>query len=122
MKVTIHTSFKFDAAHKLEGYDGPCANLHGHTWKVDVWLTGSTNHKDHIGMLLDFREIKNVEKELDHKLLNDTLAPFNPTAENISEYIFNKLKAKLIQHERLYDTNLRVRVYESEDSYAEVYD
>ena len=39
----------FDAAHALRGYEGPCENLHGHTWKVQVFLEG--DKLNNIGLL-----------------------------------------------------------------------
>lgn len=89
----------FDAAHALRGYEGPCENLHGHTWKVQVFLKGDRLNK--LGMMEDFKLIKKILAseiaELDHKLLND-LKPFsvnNPTSENIAEFLFRSLKNKL---------------------------
>lgn len=69
--------------------------MHGHNWKVEVEVCG--NKLDNIGMVIDFKEIRNMTKkivdELDHHFLND-LIPFkevNPTAENIAKYIFEEL-------------------------------
>jgi len=73
----------FDAAHALRNYEGPCENLHGHTWKVQLSLKGNRLNK--LGMMEDFKGIKKelaaAIAELDHRLLND-LKPFlvkNPT-------------------------------------------
>ena len=88
----------FDAAHALRGYEGSCENLHGHTFKVQIFLKGKKLNK--IGLLEDFRIIKrelgSVLKEYDHKLLND-IKPFtakNPTSENLAEEIFKNLKKR----------------------------
>ena len=69
--------------------------MHGHNWKVEVEVCG--NKLDNIGMVIDFKEIrnetKNVVDKLDHRFLND-LSPFkeiNPTAENIAKYIHTEL-------------------------------
>ena len=85
----------FDAAHQLVGYDGPCENLHGHGWKVQVFISG--NKLNELGMLIDFKEVKaslkQILSKLDHGNLND-LPDFkksNPTSENVSGYIFNEL-------------------------------
>jgi len=98
-ELTIRT--RFAAAHSLRNYDGPCAQLHGHTWQVEVVFQG--RQLDQKGMLVDFKElkngVKNVVEELDHKNLN-MLEPFkqngenNPTAENLARYIFKSLKSK----------------------------
>jgi 6-pyruvoyltetrahydropterin/6-carboxytetrahydropterin synthase len=69
--------------------------MHGHNWKVEVEVCG--NKLDNIGMVIDFKEIRNMTKgvvdQLDHRFLND-LNPFkkiNPTAENIAQYIYKEL-------------------------------
>jgi len=108
----------FDAAHALRNYEGPCENLHGHTWKVQVFLKGNRLNK--IGLMEDFKSIKkelgSAIAELDHKLLND-LKPFmvkNPTSENIAEYIFKSLKKKM---KMLY----KVTIWESPTTNASYY-
>jgi len=108
----------FDAAHALRGYEGPCENLHGHTWKVQAFLRGRKLSR--IGLLEDFKVIKKelriVLEEFDHKLLND-LEPFakkNPTSENLSEIIFKKLKNK-------FKAVFKITVWESTTTYASFY-
>lgn len=86
----------FDAAHALRGYEGPCENLHGHTWKVQVFLKG--NKLNRLGMLEDFKaiksEIRNAIAKFDHNHLNalKLFAKQNPTSENLAREIFNELK------------------------------
>jgi len=77
----------FDAAHYLENYDGKCANLHGHTWQVEVVLSGDALQN---GMLVDFTVVKRRLDALlpDHTSLNDRY-DFNPTAENLAEYFYS---------------------------------
>ena len=100
----------FDAAHALRGYEGACENLHGHTWRVQVFLKGTKLNK--IGLMEDFKTIKKeltaVLKPFDHKLLND-VAPFlikNPTSENLAETIFRQLRKR-------FKTIAKVTVWES---------
>jgi len=100
----------FDAAHALRGYEGACENLHGHTWKVQVFLKGAKLNK--LGLLEDFKTIKqrlsSALQPFDHKLLNDA-PPFdkkNPTSENLAETLFRGLKKE-------YPSLSKVTVWES---------
>jgi 6-pyruvoyltetrahydropterin/6-carboxytetrahydropterin synthase len=108
--MKIHTERKFDAAHLLPGYDGPCGRLHGHTWRVVVEVEGDIDPETN--MVVDFRAIKQVVDRLDHKCLNDIIE--YPTAENLVKYFLTEFGSL--------GPNIRkvlVRVYESEDCYAE---
>ncbi len=86
---------EFSSAHILHGHPGNCKRMHGHNWLVEAEVEGDNTNE--IGMVIDFKVIKNNLKEiissLDHQFLND-LEPFineNPTAENISKYIYKDL-------------------------------
>ena len=84
------------SAHQLHGYDGPCKDMHGHTWKVEITVGG--NLLDGVGLLADFKILKAKLKEvlmpLDHVVLNDLPAfkDLNPSTENIAHYIYHTLK------------------------------
>lgn len=82
----VRKSFEISAAHKLHlNYDSPCANLHGHNWNVVVECASES--LDENGMVIDFKKIKElVCGKLDHNNLNEVFY-FNPTAENIAEWI-----------------------------------
>jgi len=86
----IKKTFEISAAHWLKlDYESKCANLHGHNWVVTVYLRAKELNAN--GMIMDFTEIKQrVTNQLDHKVLNDIL-PFNPTAENLAQYICDTL-------------------------------
>ena len=92
----------FAAAHQLREYGGECENLHGHNWKIEVYVIGEKLGDD--GLLIDFRVIKNatemVIRELDHAFLNDLeyFKNINPSSENIARFIFESLKRE-INHE-----------------------
>ncbi|NQS89787.1 6-carboxytetrahydropterin synthase QueD [Patescibacteria group bacterium] len=87
----LSRDFWFDAAHKIVDYSGKCENLHGHTYKLTVTITGELKTG---GMVLDFAILKQVVEEnvlerLDHKYLNDVFE--NPTTEIIAQWIFDVL-------------------------------
>jgi 6-pyruvoyl-tetrahydropterin synthase len=66
--LTIHT--KFAAAHHLINYEGPCENLHGHNWKVEVVV--SARQLDKAGMGIDFKVLKRKTKKLSSSLIIST--------------------------------------------------
>jgi 6-pyruvoyltetrahydropterin/6-carboxytetrahydropterin synthase len=88
---------QFAAAHRLENFNGKCESLHGHNWKVEVFLAGK--ELDGTGLLMDFGVVKartkEVLEEIDHKYLNE-LAAFqdrNPSSENLACYLYERLGA-----------------------------
>ncbi len=89
----------FSAAHQLRGYKGQCEKLHGHNWKVQVYVLAEKLNE--IDLAMDFHELKQLTEEvlvpLDHGFLND-IFPFtekNPSSENIAKWIYDSLKKKL---------------------------
>ncbi len=94
-QFALTVTVDFAAAHRLMGYEGNCARLHGHNWKVIIEVTGA--RLNGVGMVLDFKAIKAAAREaaktLDHYYLND-IPPFdtlNPTAEHIAVWFFVEL-------------------------------
>jgi 6-pyruvoyltetrahydropterin/6-carboxytetrahydropterin synthase len=87
---------EFSAAHALRGYRGKCENLHGHNWKVEVYVRGE--RLDDVGMLVDFKELKAATRRvmhyLDHQNLNE-LQPFavelNPSSEHLAGFILQEV-------------------------------
>ncbi len=107
------------AAHRLEEYGGKCEDLHGHNWRIDVFVR--TEELDDLGLALDFRMIKakteEVLEELDHKYLNE-LSCFesaNPSSERIAQYIYRRLSA-LLNDERVWVS--KVTAWESDTACA----
>ena len=105
----------FDAAHQLRGYEGPCEKLHGHSWKVQVFL--NADKVDKLGMVCDFKQIKKILAraigKFDHENLNDLpeFKKINPTCENVAKVIYDKIKGKI-------KTVSKIAVWESEKTYA----
>ncbi len=118
MMITLYTEEYFSAAHCIEGYDGKCAQLHGHTWKVCVWVRGDETLKQANGLLWDFNNLKRVTSSFDHAYLNDAIEG-NPTVENLTAHIYGELKRDYA------GLGFKVRVYEnlhSRQSYCEAGD
>ncbi len=107
----------FSAAHRVEDYPGNCERMHGHNWKVEV--TARASELDGLGMVMDFRRLKELTDRalspLDHAYLNEVpeLKGVNPTAENLARYLFDVLSREA--------PVCRVDVYETETSVASYY-
>lgn len=113
MQVTISRKAHFNAAHRLYNPDwddeknfrifGKCSNpnFHGHNYELIVSITGEINPETGFVMNLDeLKEIilEQVDDYLDHKNLNLEIPEFknlNPTVENISVVIWNRIREKL---------------------------
>ena len=132
--MKLKTRFSFDSAHRLVDYIGPCSNLHGHRWEVDVDVIGEG--LDKAGMLWDFTNVRTLKQKYDHKTLlkrcekNRELGEClerlcggdsvlwlddNPTAECLGKTILKDLL------EKSPDYKFKIKVYESPTSYAEVH-
>ena len=106
MKMILFTEIVIDSAHRLEGYKGACVRTHGHSWLLKIWVKGDDAQKDKVGILFDFKNINKIKDMLDHQIINDVIDE-NPTAENISRFIFEKLK------EMRPELKFKVRLYET---------
>jgi 6-pyruvoyltetrahydropterin/6-carboxytetrahydropterin synthase len=106
-EVTVEDTFA--AGHYLRNYKGKCENPHGHNYKIRVTLAGA--ELDKAGLLLDFKDLKDVMKHaierLDHQMINE-IEPFtviNPSAENLAKYFYDETNQHLVAV-----TNGRVKV------------
>jgi len=120
----LHTEFTFDSAHKLEDYDGKCKNVHGHSWKAEIEFKGKESQKNTIGILIDFSIVKELKEMLDHKYLNDVVK-MNPTAENLSGFIYRFLHTYIKDELGLKDILIQVKLFESyidKKAYCEIGD
>ncbi|TVQ68105.1 MAG: 6-carboxytetrahydropterin synthase [Balneolaceae bacterium] len=122
---TLFTTFKFDAAHLIEGYDGKCGRMHGHTYKVEVSAkSNKLNPSRYLStpdMVCDFKELKWAAADggkggLDHTVLNESI-PVPTTAERIAEYIHKQTSERIPE-----GIELRVTVWETETSWVEYTD
>lgn len=141
MYIRVTKEFRFEMAHALLNHDGPCKNIHGHSYYLAVTLKGkpieeSSNPKT--GMVIDFAEIKKIVTDqiidpFDHALLLNSKTPqdlykaladqklllvdFQPTCENMIVYMADKLLKVLPREVKLHHLRLR----ETDTSYAEWY-
>lgn len=139
MRVTRHE--EFEVAHLLPFYKGPCGNLHGHSYKIEVTVEGPC--AESFNMVMDFTDLKEaiknsvpdhkfvfysddpisfeISKVLDKYNLKYEIYPFYTTAENmvalfaqrINDYIHKKLEYS----DAIYVSE--VKLWETSNSYAE---
>ena len=139
--IRITKEFNFEMAHALVGHDGPCKNIHGHSYKFHVTVKGEVKNGSEDsdeGMVVDFTVIKNIVQKLivneyDHSLVlwdkmnivkenlnfmnKLILVPFNPTCENLLIHYVELIKKELPSNLKLEHLLLR----ETPSSYAEWY-
>jgi 6-pyruvoyltetrahydropterin/6-carboxytetrahydropterin synthase len=89
-------SFRFEAAHALPGTTLGAASeeIHGHSFRAEVTVRGTPDPAS--GMVIDLgllqRAIADVQKALDHKLLNKVEGLGPPTLENLSRFVFDRVQ------------------------------
>ena len=137
--LSLTKIFHFEMAHAIYGYPGSCKNIHGHSYELQVTVTGDKENQNYItapGFILDFKELKqlvtsSIIKTFDHKLIlsgsylnqnpaiksqeNLIVLEAEPTAENLLIYMAKILRNVLPEEVKL----VRLRLYETKDSYAE---
>jgi 6-pyruvoyltetrahydropterin/6-carboxytetrahydropterin synthase len=139
--IRITKEFRFEAAHALSDYDGPCKSIHGHSYELSVTVKGSPYNdpgSPKNGMVMDFGDLKKIVKRnvidrFDHSLIlydkdlstdlknsgeafsNVVLVGYQPTSENILIDIAQKIKRLLPEGVTLCKLKLR----ETATSYAE---
>jgi 6-pyruvoyltetrahydropterin/6-carboxytetrahydropterin synthase len=132
MNSRIYKQVHFDASHRLLHYQGKCANLHGHRWRVEVWIDGTIDAVS--GILVDYNEIKAVVDRFDHQIMlneNDPMVscitrfqpvittPGDPTSELLAATIMDQINACCGEAGK--DARVvRIRVWESDTCYAEL--
>ena len=138
--LTITKIFRFETAHALHGYDGPCRNIHGHTYTLHVTIGATAFSGEFIaspGILYDFKDLKKIVQEevvsrYDHAILlsesflkvnphlkgleNLRVLDFEPSAENMLMDMQQSIAPKLPSGVHL----VRLKLFETADSYAEL--
>ncbi len=139
--IRVTKEFKFEAAHALLGYDGPCKNVHGHSYELAVTVIGKPNtdlQSSKLGMVIDFGDLKRIVKshiidKFDHAFLvnsqqpnkeiirigepftNIIFLPYQPTSENFLIDFSHRIRQLLPSGVRLHSMKLR----ETSSSYTE---
>lgn len=140
--IRLTKEFTFEAAHMLEGYDGLCREIHGHSYKLFVTVKGepeSDSSSPKLGMVMDFGDLKRIVNEqivgrLDHSfMMRNTLAAedilnqlsyrfakivltdYQPTCENMLSDFAERLLGALPENIEL----CSLRLHETASSYAE---
>jgi 6-pyruvoyltetrahydropterin/6-carboxytetrahydropterin synthase len=131
MNSRIYKEAHFDASHRLLHYRGKCANLHGHRWKVEVWIEGTVDDTSLI--LMDYNAINIIVDRFDHQIIlnrDDPMVecisqfqevittPGDPTSELLAMLIRDMIQGQC-QEQGTQAMVSRVRVWESPTCYAE---
>lgn len=139
MRVTRHE--EFETAHLLPGYNGPCGNLHGHSYKIEVTVEGPQDKP--FDMVMDFKDLKTAIKEIvpDHRFVfnganpseveKDLVAvldkydlkyvayPFDTTAENMVGYFAEMIESYIVNELGIKDVKVvEVNLWETINSHA----
>ncbi len=142
--IRLTKQFSFEAAHAIDGYDGACREIHGHSYKLFVTIKGvpeSDERSPKYGMVMDFGELKRIVNEqvvrpFDHAFmlrrshensvlyeqLRDrfermVLLDFQPTTENLLGEFARRIQRQLPEGVKLH----ALRLHETETSYGEWY-
>ena len=86
-RITLGLTEVIEAAHQVPNDSGKCKRVHGHSWTINVTVTGLYHPTN--GMLVNFRDIKKIIRRFDHDSLNNYFKL--PTAENLARYFGLKI-------------------------------
>jgi len=140
----LKSEHSFDSSHFLSGYEGKCANIHGHRWKVEVQVQSETLLKSGklSGMIVDFGDLKKDVKAMvdfyDHALIievgsmrcetlnnikedgfNVIMVDFRTTAENFAAFFYKLMKDKgyNVKSTTVYETPTNSATYEESEAH-----
>ena len=141
-KIRLTKEFSFESAHALDGYDGLCREIHGHSYRLFVTVVGEPSQCENdpkLGMVMDFGDLKRIVNSeivdrLDHsfvvrdseqnaaliaslgeKFKNVVVVDYQPTCENMLSDFAARLQKALPANVQLYS----LRLHETATSYAE---
>jgi 6-pyruvoyltetrahydropterin/6-carboxytetrahydropterin synthase len=132
MKVGIYKEVQIDTSHRLLHYEGKCANLHGHRWKIEIWMEGEPDPVTKI--LIDYSMIRKIVDKYDHQIIlnqEDPMVPRiqefhqvittpgDPTSELMASLIRDDLRA-FCREQGIKATVPKIRVWESPTAFAEL--
>ncbi|HDR73025.1 MAG TPA: 6-carboxytetrahydropterin synthase [Methanoculleus sp.] len=127
----IYKEAYFEASHRLLHYAGKCFRLHGHQWRVEVWMEGRVDETTRI--LVDYNCIKEVVRRFDHQVILNVDDPMieclsrfqevvttdgDPTSELLAAVIAQAIN-DACRTQNLDARVTRIRVWESTSCYAE---
>jgi 6-pyruvoyltetrahydropterin/6-carboxytetrahydropterin synthase len=132
MKTGIYKEVQIDTSHRLLHYKGKCANLHGHRWKVEIWMEGVPDPATQI--LIDYSMIKRIVDKYDHQIIlnqDDPMVsrirefnpvittPGDPTSELMASSIRDDLYA-YCREQGITAAVTKIRIWESPTAFAEL--
>jgi len=97
--MDIFRIFHLQCARRLPGLAAshPCSRLHGHSFKVELTVSGALDPKR--GWVMDFAELdaawQSIHARLDHRYLNDIDGLDNPTSENLAVWLWTALQSQI---------------------------
>ena len=143
-RIRLTKEFSFESAHALDGYDGLCREIHGHSYRLFVTVVGEPSQCESdpkLGMVMDFGDLKRIVNgeivdRLDHsfvvrgseqnaaliaslgeKFKNVVVVDYQPTCENMLDDFSRRITSRLPEGVTLHS----LRLHETASSYAEWY-
>ncbi len=141
MSITIMKQIDFCAGHRLVGHGGKCENLHGHNYRLQLYVTAE--QLDEVGRVIDFVQLRDLFKywidqhwdhgfvlaEFDRNAIDAVkqvqpnklfLIPWNPTAENMVRYLMEYVAPEIVRNSQRRISVSKIILWETETSFAEM--